>query len=127
MGDVSSTAAADADENSVNMEALSEGADSLPAAGAIVCDSLLKVARILGMPVEDIDASKPMHSYGVDSLVAVEVRNWFLKEMKADVAVFDITGSGSISDLSVVVTGKSQFVASEVVGQAEGGAGAGAS
>ena len=31
---------------------------------------------------------KRMESYGVDSLVAVELRNWFAKEMAADIAVF---------------------------------------
>ena len=29
-----------------------------------------------------------MDYYGVDSLVAVELRNWFIKNMDADVAIF---------------------------------------
>lgn len=114
MRDVST--AAMGDENAVDIGALLKGADSLARAGAVVCDALVKkVARTLGMPQEDIDASKPMHLYGVDSLVAVEVRNWFLKEMKADVAVFDIMGSGSIADLAVIVAAKSAFVSAELV------------
>jgi hypothetical protein len=113
MGDPS--AVTQGDKNAVDIGALMKGADSLATAGAVVCDALLqKVARTLSMPVEDIHASKPMHSYGVDSLVAVEIRNWFLKEMKADVAVFDVMGSGSISDLLGLVAGKSQFISAEL-------------
>ncbi|KAF6226145.1 hypothetical protein HO133_009011 [Letharia lupina] len=34
------------------------------------------------------DAAKLMHVLGVDSLVAVGIRQWFRKEMEADVTVF---------------------------------------
>ena len=38
-----------------------------------------KLSRTLSMAPEDLDVEKPMHVYGVDSLVAVELRNWFAK------------------------------------------------
>ena len=46
-----------------------------------------------------------MHTYGVDSLVAVELRNWFSRSLKLDVAIFDIVG-GSIDALTATVVGK---------------------
>ena len=52
-----------------------------------------KLARSLSMVVDDVDSSKPLFDYGVDSLVAVEIRNWIGKEFSADVAVFDIMGA----------------------------------
>ena len=43
--------------------------------------------------------TRPPRVYGIDSLLAVELRNWFAKVWKADVAVFDITGQESIAPL----------------------------
>ncbi|KAL2863130.1 uncharacterized protein BJX67DRAFT_384987 [Aspergillus lucknowensis] len=55
-----------------------------------------KLAKVLGLPREEFDIKKPMHAYGVDSLVAVEMRNWFSKELKADMAIFDMLGGATI-------------------------------
>ena len=70
------------------------------AAAGIVGVLLQTLARALSMPVEDIDVSRPLHVYGVDSLLALELRNWFARVWKADVAVFDITGQASIAALA---------------------------
>lgn len=43
---------------------------------------------------------------GVDSLVAVEVRSWFLKELAVDVPVMKILGGASLTDLVEVVVQK---------------------
>ena len=70
------------------------------AAAVVVGGLLQRLARALSMAVEDIDVSRPLHAYGVDSLLAVELRNWFARVWKADVAVFDITGQASITALA---------------------------
>jgi len=50
---------------------------SLAEAGAVVANTLTqKLAMALSTLKADIDPAKPMHVYGVDSLVAVEIRNW---------------------------------------------------
>lgn len=48
----------------------------------------------------------PLVDMGVDSLVAVEVRSWFLKELTVDVPVMKILGGASIVDLVEVVVQK---------------------
>lgn len=68
-----------------------------------------KVSKALSIPPEDIDANKPLHAYGVDSLLAVELRNWFAKELNADVAIFDIMAGSSFAGVGVFVAGKSGF------------------
>lgn len=46
-------------------------------------DALLrKLARSLLMRREEVDVKKPTAAYGVDSLVAVELRNWFSREAR---------------------------------------------
>lgn len=49
-----------------------------------------KLARAMRMSVGDIELSKPITEYGMDSLVAVEVRTWVMKELKSDLSVFDM-------------------------------------
>ncbi|KAH1655325.1 hypothetical protein KXV78_006248 [Aspergillus fumigatus] len=48
----------------------------------------------------------PLVDMGVDSLVAVEVRSWFLKELTVDVPLMKILGGASITDLVEVVVQK---------------------
>ncbi|KAJ5706143.1 hypothetical protein N7536_001832 [Penicillium majusculum] len=48
----------------------------------------------------------PLVDMGVDSLVAVEVRSWFLKELTVDVPVMKILGGVSITDLVEFVAQK---------------------
>ncbi|KAF7953322.1 hypothetical protein EAE96_006533 [Botrytis aclada] len=72
---------------------------------------LMKLAKSLGLEVADIDTNKPFHAYGVDSLLAVELRNWFGKDLGANVAVYDIMGAESIGVMSEIVVRNSSLVA----------------
>ena len=54
----------------------------------------------------------------VDSLKAVEVRNWVFREIKADVSVFEILSPTPLSALSVKIAAKSKFIKPEVAKQA---------
>ncbi|PVI01490.1 KR-domain-containing protein, partial [Periconia macrospinosa] len=97
-------------ENKIDYRALFEQAPTDEAAGTIITKALTKkLSTALNMPVTDIEPEKPVYAYGVDSLVAVEVRYWFLKEFKAQVAVFEILRSESIAKLSLFVASKAQL------------------
>jgi NADPH:quinone reductase-like Zn-dependent oxidoreductase len=80
---------------------------------------LTKVAKIIMTAVTDIDASKPIYTYGVDSLVAVELRNWVALELKSDISIFDLTSNTPITEVCKKIAGKSQIVL-EVEGKADG-------
>lgn len=47
----------------------------------------------------------------MDSLVAVEVRNWIFRELKADVTVFDLLSQIPISALALKLGEKSKLIA----------------
>ncbi|KAI1073697.1 hypothetical protein F5B20DRAFT_586970 [Whalleya microplaca] len=77
--------------------ALLRAAGNLNEAGAIIAAALAKrLARALSVPEEDIDTTRPAHSYGVDSLVAVELRFWFSNEIRSDISVFSILANDPI-------------------------------
>jgi acyl transferase domain-containing protein/NADPH:quinone reductase-like Zn-dependent oxidoreductase/NAD(P)-dependent dehydrogenase (short-subunit alcohol dehydrogenase family)/aryl carrier-like protein len=66
----------------------------------ILLDGFLeKIANVLATPRESILPSNPLSAYGLDSIVAVEFRKWFRKEVQVDIALFDILGAASIQAL----------------------------
>lgn len=114
---VSSSAATAAAEGtadakkSVNHVALLTAAKSPEEAEKVVLEALLlKLSRVLSVDVSNLDAGKPLHAYGVDSLVAVELRSWIAKELKAEVSVFDMTNASSISQVATTASEKSKLV-----------------
>ncbi|MCJ1398963.1 hypothetical protein MMC11_002164 [Xylographa trunciseda] len=97
-------------EQSIDYAASLRDAATLEDAGRIVTECLVqKLIKSLSIPREDLDTTKPLHKYGVDSLLAVELRNYFAKELSADVAIFDIMGGTSIDVVGVTVARKSAF------------------
>ncbi|KAE8402996.1 hypothetical protein BDV37DRAFT_294863 [Aspergillus pseudonomiae] len=85
-------------------------AASLAEATTLTAEALtLKLCKVLSLSEGDIDANKALHEYGVDSLVAVELRSWFSKEMHADVAVFDIMGRATVNSLAQLAAGRSKL------------------
>jgi hypothetical protein len=73
-----------------------------------------KVADMFSLPFADVDPSLALASYGVDSLVAVELRNWLAVSAAADLSIFDIMQSSSVASLSAKVAQRSQHVPSTV-------------
>ncbi|KAI0139914.1 hypothetical protein F4776DRAFT_677192 [Hypoxylon sp. NC0597] len=68
---------------------------------AISRDAFLHhLKRMLRIPEEEkVSDSLTLMEQGVDSLVAVDIRSWFLKELEVDVPTLKILGGGSIADL----------------------------
>lgn len=79
--------------------------DAIDIITTTVCQRL---ARGLQSAAENIDADKPLHSYGVDSLMAVEMRTWITVNLQADVSLFDILSGVSVTALAVKIAAKSK-------------------
>ena len=62
-----------------------------------------RLARTLAIKLEDVDTHQALHAYGVDSLIAVELRTWLGKEFAADVAVFEIVSGKTIEAVGELV------------------------
>ncbi|KUJ10154.1 reducing type I polyketide synthase [Mollisia scopiformis] len=96
-------------------------AETLEEATEIIIDGLqTKLSRTLAVQKANIDTTKPMHIYGVDSLSAVELRTWFRNVVGVDITVFDILGNQSLADLAATVAPRSQFLAEELKRMKEG-------
>ncbi|KAI0551232.1 hypothetical protein F4679DRAFT_145449 [Xylaria curta] len=66
-----------------------------------------KLARAMSISPSDVEPNKPLSNYGVDSLMAVELRNYIGREFQATVAVFDIMGGVPISSIGDLVVERS--------------------
>src|SRR5262249_13021898 len=65
-------------------------------------DALLrdKVARLLGASPARLDGDRPLLQLGLDSLMAVELRNWVEGELRVNLPIVELMRSPSLSRLS---------------------------
>lgn len=90
-------------------------AGSIKEAEALVCAGLVdKVSAILMIAKNDMDGRQPIAVYGLDSLVAVEIRNWITRETDASLQVLELLSSSSLVALSQLVVKKSSLVNSSL-------------
>jgi acyl transferase domain-containing protein/NADPH:quinone reductase-like Zn-dependent oxidoreductase/aryl carrier-like protein len=59
-----------------------------------------KVARVLGTTPERLDVDKPLLHLGIDSLMAVELRNWIEQEWRLHVSIMELMRSPSLASLT---------------------------
>jgi hypothetical protein len=98
-----------------------DGGDSL-AAKMAACASREDAVRVVGaamaqiladmflVPVEDIDLGDSPSQQGIDSLVAVEVRNMLFSQAGAELSIFNIMQSPSLAMLAADVVDRSAHV-----------------
>lgn len=89
----------------------------LPEAGtktdaiAVVKEALMaKLAQSTGLDVRDIDENKPIYALGLDSLVAIELRGWAKREVKAEVSGVFLLGNASVKEVAATIAEGSGLV-----------------
>ncbi|KAM3158720.1 hypothetical protein ABEW05_000751 [Botrytis cinerea] len=105
------TFSADTKPAKTNFKSQLQTAESANEVKKVVSTAIItKLTKSLEVELADIDTNKPFHAYGVDSLLAVELRNWFGKELGTNVAVYDIMGAENIRAMSDFVARNSSLV-----------------
>ncbi|KAK3167997.1 Type I Iterative PKS [Lepraria neglecta] len=74
-----------------------------------------KLADVFTIPTDDVDMTKPPGAHGVDSLVAVELRNMLRHQVAAEISSFEIMQSASLAALAGLAASKSEYVKSSAV------------
>jgi hypothetical protein len=69
-----------------------------------------RLANLMMIPEADIDAGRPLSAYGVDSLVAVEVRNWIARAMAVECSAFDVMQNVPMAQLAQTLAEKSELL-----------------
>ncbi|KAI1749734.1 ketoacyl-synt-domain-containing protein [Xylaria castorea] len=95
----------------ISFNAAIKAAKALDEAEQIVCDGLVsKLAAVMMMDIEDLDITRSLSHYPLDSLVAIEIRNFITREFEATLQVLELLSSGSIQTLAKAVCVKSKVV-----------------
>ena len=89
-------AVGDDDEEKLTGQALRsllKGVSGLDEAVGIMCKALVgKLCSLLMIGREDVSVGKPVVAHGLDSLVAVELRNWITVDLEATVSLMELMG-----------------------------------
>ena len=88
-------------QTAVSFNTSLKAAKSLEEAHDVVCKGLLqKLPSVLMREMEDMNVTKSLANYALDSLVAIEVRNYINREFEANLQVLELLSSGSINTFS---------------------------
>lgn len=87
-----------------------KSSNSTERTGIVLRALAAKLARAMSMSPEDIEPNKPLSVYGVDSLMAVELKSWISRDFGAAVAVGDIMGGVTIASIADLVVAKSAVI-----------------
>ncbi|WZH49426.1 putative PKS-NRPS protein [Fusarium acuminatum] len=87
-------------------QCVEEAGDHEQAVAAVTKAFCGKLTTMLQLAVGSVNISRPIIDLGIDSLVAVEIRTWFLKELGADIPVVKILGGDTVEQISTLATKK---------------------
>ena len=88
---------------------LKEASDPEEATAVVSTGLRTMLSKSMNIGVEDVDENRSPGAYGVDSLVAVGVRNWVHRECHVDVSVFEVLSDQSILELSALIVEKGGY------------------
>jgi aryl carrier-like protein len=74
------------------------------------------MAVLLMVAAEEISSKRCMPDYGMDSLVAVEMRNWVFREMDATISILELLANTPLEELAEKIVRRSKLVSTLVLG-----------
>ncbi|WQF90272.1 Putative Acyl transferase domain superfamily, phosphopantetheine binding ACP domain, thiolase [Colletotrichum destructivum] len=108
-------AADDAADVQASIQTLLSQVANLEGASEVITQALvLRVAKMQQVDPQEVDPGRFLHTYGVDSLVAIEIVNWALKELKSKINVFDVMAGIPITVLAENIARKSELIPVDV-------------
>ncbi|KAK3302616.1 polyketide synthase [Chaetomium strumarium] len=95
----------------VSFNAALKAAKTRAEAEDVVCRGLVdRISSVLMFDSEDMDVTRSLSHYPLDSLVAIEIRNFIARDFEANLQVLELLSSGSIQTLAKIVCAKSKLV-----------------
>ncbi|KAJ5587845.1 lovastatin nonaketide synthase [Penicillium hispanicum] len=88
------------DKKSLPLKEQLRDAKTIQETHKIILDALTdRLLVILQLPSDGLAIPVPLVELGVDSLVAVEIRSWFMKKLSVEVPVLKVLGGSTMPDL----------------------------
>lgn len=73
-----------------------------------------KLVAFINRDIEDISFNMPLSSFGIDSLISIELKNWIMRTFRVNLQASELNGPSSILELSRTLAGRSALVSQEV-------------
>lgn len=89
---------------------LSTASSMSEARGIILEEQKTKLASLVTVEADPIDIHQPLVDLGLDSLIAIDFKDWLKRSLGADLRGPDILESSGLESLSDLVARKSKFV-----------------
>jgi NAD(P)-dependent dehydrogenase (short-subunit alcohol dehydrogenase family)/acyl carrier protein len=84
---------------------------NLDAAVTIIRGALVdQIVSRTGIPIENVNPAQSLQDYGIDSLAAVELRNWIAKDMDSVVPMLELLGAESLNALAAKIAARSRLI-----------------
>ncbi|KAJ8131580.1 hypothetical protein O1611_g2046 [Lasiodiplodia mahajangana] len=104
-----SIAAATSRKQTVNYTELLDAAESIEDATKIITDALVtRVSSLVGTETSRIEVHKSIQSYGIDSISAIDVRNWVMKAFAVDTPIFELLSGASFATVAANIAQKTR-------------------
>jgi amino acid adenylation domain-containing protein len=81
-----------------------EAATAEGAAGDPLVRLTAQVAQVLGVPAGKVDRDEPLNRMGLDSLMAVELRNWAETQYRVSLPMVQFLAGPSVNELAALLT-----------------------
>lgn len=99
----------------ISFNAQLKAAKDAAEANDVVCRGLVdKISSLLMLEPQDLDVTRSLSHYPLDSLVAIEIRNFITREFEASMQVLELLSSGNIQTLTKAICAKSKLCVSFV-------------
>ncbi|KAF2670067.1 hypothetical protein BT63DRAFT_228744 [Microthyrium microscopicum] len=72
---------------------------------------LEKIASLMAIQLSSLKLEASVSDYGIDSLIAIEIRNWMRQELGCNLGTFEILGSKTIAALGELAAQRSRWLA----------------
>jgi NADPH:quinone reductase-like Zn-dependent oxidoreductase/aryl carrier-like protein len=76
----------------------------------VLAEQIKKMSSLVSVSGEELDPREPLADLGLDSLIAIEFKNWLGRSLGADIRVHDILDADGLGALADLVAQKSKFV-----------------
>jgi emericellamide synthase (highly reducing iterative type I polyketide synthase) len=78
-----------------------------------------KISQLLAIPEIELQSDRSIVSYGVDSLVSVELRNWIVAQLSAHVQMTEVLSSKPMIQIAEMLARRSRYVNEGIFGGKE--------
>ncbi|MCJ1283208.1 polyketide synthase [Xylographa opegraphella] len=74
-----------------------------------------KISTLVVMDSQDVDENAPLESFGLDSLIVIELKNWIARNFQASLQTAEVSDAASIMALAAIVVSKSTIVIKDMI------------